>query len=161
MHAIYHRGSTTCPLRGHRYPTLCWSACALERGDDVVRLSRKRSEYSTTVCSCQRPSWTPCERDFCGEIRGLTMGCPECIVRCRTARNLDLLIPSRAPGSAPGTMTCSRERRGRLFYGYGSPSTQSSRRAVGSVRCIECHTLRDSPASCSHCEWKTTRWLAW
>lgn len=99
----------------------------------VFGFGRGRTESSTTVCSCQRPSWTPCERYIClVETRGLAMGCPECVVRCRTARDLDLLIPSRAPSTAPGTMTCSREQRERLFYGCGLPSTQSSRRAVGS-----------------------------
>lgn len=130
-------------VRGARLGALPHTLVGVKRSDDVYRLSRSRSESSTTVCSCQRPSWTPCERAFCSEeFRGLTMGCPECVVRCRTARDLDLLIPSRAPGSAPGTMTCSRERRGRLFYGYGFPSTQSSRHAVGSSGAL----------SATHCE---------
>lgn len=91
-----------------RYPTLWQTEYAFKRSNDV---GSDFQEICLTIqhhgSQLSRPSWTPCERDFClVEVRGLTMRLFQ--IRCRTARDLDLLILSRAPGSAPGTMTCSR-----------------------------------------------------
>jgi hypothetical protein len=158
--ATEHARDARCADRLGALPhTLCWSG--LKRSDDVVGRCRNRDvSPAPRFAAVKGPRGRRVEGEvWWVEIRGLAHGLSR--MRRRTARDLDLLIPSRAPGSAPGTMTCSRERRGRLFYGNRLASLDFKLpTCCWLVRCVACHTMREDSTGCSHCEWEMRKWLA-